>query len=139
MIERRKEKRTDFVIKITDYFDLLTEVKGHFKNREPFILKNVSLGGFSLISTYLPDIGPDELVYMEKEGGMIEFAVQIIHANIVQFKTDRLDVFKPGILYSIGCKIKDLSDVQKEYIKHQIINKSDFMEKKSSFPTDYPE
>ena len=130
MEDRRKNKRYDFEIKATDFFGLKTEVKGHFDNEEPFVLKNVGMGGFNIISNYLPDIGTEEVVYIKNEEKLLDFRAKIIYANIIRFTTDKEEIFKPGILYSIGCQIKNLNDDQKEYIRFLIQKKSDFFDKK---------
>jgi hypothetical protein len=47
MEDERKNERFDPAIPINGFFELTQVVTGEFRNREEFLMKNISLGGAS--------------------------------------------------------------------------------------------
>jgi hypothetical protein len=48
MEDERKNERFDPAIPINGFFELTQVVTGEFRNREEFLMKNISLGGLPL-------------------------------------------------------------------------------------------
>jgi hypothetical protein len=118
---KRKHERLDPVIPVFGYFELTNEVTGEFRNREEFLIKNISLGGFNLISNYLPAIGNSYQLFINYDQGKHEFAVKIIHSRILRFQDQSESILRPGVIYSTGCEIVYENDDQKTLVL-KIIN-----------------
>jgi hypothetical protein len=122
METKRKFERLDPVIPIFGYFELINEVTGEFRNREEFLIKNISLGGFNLISNYPPTIGNSYQIFINYGQGKHEFTVKIVHSRILRFQDQPESVFKSGVVYSTGCEIADENAVQKNLVLEIIKN-----------------
>ena len=116
METQRKFERLDPAIPIFGYFELTNEVTGEFRNREEFLIKNISLGGFNLISNYPPTIGNSYQIFINYGKEKHEFAVKIIHSRILRFQGQPESVFKTGVVYSTGCEIAYENDAQKNLV-----------------------
>jgi hypothetical protein len=86
MEQKRKYDRFDPAIQIKGYFELTKEVTGEFRNREEFLIKNISLGGFNLISNYTPAIGNSYQIFINYGRQKHEFMVNIIYSRILRFQ-----------------------------------------------------
>ncbi|MEI6614148.1 MAG: hypothetical protein WCL37_04565, partial [Chrysiogenales bacterium] len=80
----RKFDRFDPTIPIFGYFELTNEVTGEFRNREEFLIKNISVGGFNLISNYPPAIGNLYQIFVNYGQEKHEFKVKIVHSRILR-------------------------------------------------------
>lgn len=122
MEKERRHIRFDPDIQIVGYFELCNEVTGQFQNREEFIIKNISLGGFNLISNFPPAIENKYKIFINYDKQKHDYQIKVIHSRILRFQ-DQLDgVLKPGIVYSTGCIILDETEPQKELVLEIIKN-----------------
>jgi putative PIN family toxin of toxin-antitoxin system len=128
--EKRKHRRFNFKDDVLGYFQLKADIEGSFKNYEKFLLYNISLGGFNLLSNYSPEIGSKYLVQIEIEEKRVPFEVEIVHTQVSKMIESSETIFKPGTIYSIGCKIIFLNDEQKDNILFLIRNKCAYVEPK---------
>ena len=128
--EKRKHRRYNFKEDVLGFFQLQDDVSGSFKNFEKFLVHNISLGGFNLLSNYSPDIGSTYPISVEKEKGKIQFDIQVVYTRIHKMTNQKEKIFNPGTIYSIGCKIGFLDEEQKEYIIFLIRNKCAYVEPK---------
>jgi hypothetical protein len=122
MEAERKFARFDPAISIFGYFELTNEVTGEFRNREEFLIKNISVGGFSLISNYPPAIGNPYQIFINYGREKIEFKIKIIHSRILRFQDQPESVLKTGVVYATGCEIADENEVQKNLVLEIIKN-----------------
>jgi hypothetical protein len=122
MEQKRNYDRFDPAIQINGYFELTKEVTGEFRNREEFLIKNISLGGFNLISNYPPAIGNPYQIFINYGRQKHEFMVNIIHSRILHFQDQPESIFKTGVVYSTGCEIVFENDTQKNLIREIIEN-----------------
>jgi hypothetical protein len=113
---QRAFERSHPVVPIYGYFELIREVTGEFRNREEFFIKNISLGGFNLISNYPPVIGDPYQIFINYGREKHEFRVKVIHSRILRFQTLPESVLKPGIVYSTGCEIGFENAAQKNLV-----------------------
>jgi hypothetical protein len=118
----RKHERFDPAIPIFGYFELINEVTGEFRNREEFLIKNISTGGFNLISNYPPAIGNPYQIFVNYGREKHEFKVKIVHSRILRFQDKPEGVLKPGVVYSTGCEIAEENEVQKNLVLEIIKN-----------------
>ena len=128
--EKRKHRRFDFKDDVLGYFQLKSDIEGSFKNYEKFLLHNISLGGFNLLSNYTPEIGSKYIVQIEIEGKRVPFEVEVIHTQVFKMIESSETILNPGTIYSIGCKIVFLDDDQKDNILFLIRNKCAYVEPK---------
>jgi hypothetical protein len=119
---KRKHDRFDPAIPIFGYFELTNEVTGEFRNREEFLIKNISVGGFNLISNYPPAIGNPYQIFIKYALEKHEFRVQIVHSRILRFQDQSESVLKPGVVYATGCEIVYESELQKNLVLEIIKN-----------------
>jgi len=119
---QRKHERFDPVVPIFGYFELTNEVTGEFRNREEFLLKNISLGGFNLISNYPPAIGIPYQIFVNYGREKHEFKVSIVHSRILRFQALPESILKPGVVYATGCEIVYESELQKTLVLEIIKN-----------------
>jgi hypothetical protein len=119
---KRKHERFVSVTPIFGYFALTKEVTGEFRNREEFFLKNISLGGFNLISNYPPLIGNPYQIFINYGREKHEFKVNVVHSRILRFQDQPESVLKPGLVYSTGCEIVYEEAVQKTLVLEIIKN-----------------
>jgi hypothetical protein len=119
---KRKHDRFDPTIPIFGYFELTNEVTGEFRNREEFLVKNISVGGFNLISNYPPAIGNPYQIFIHYGKEKHEYRVQIVHSRILRFQDQPEGVLKPGIVYATGCEIAYESEPQKTLVLEIIKN-----------------
>lgn len=122
MDKERQHIRFDPTVQIVGYFELTNEVTGEFQNREEFILKNISLGGFNLISNYPPAIENKYNIFINYDKHKHEYKVKVIHSRILRFQDQHDSVLKPGIVYSSGCEIYYENDQQKDLVLEIIKN-----------------
>lgn len=126
MEQKRKYERFDPAIQINGYFELNKEVRGEFRNREEFLIKNISLNGFNLISNYAPAIGNPYQIFINYGQQKHEFMVNILHSRILRFQDQPEGIFNPGVVYSTGCEIVSENDPQKNLIREIIKNDCSF-------------
>lgn len=122
MEQKRKYERFDPAIQINGYFELTKEVTGEFRNREEFLIKNISSKGFNLISNYPPAIGNPYQIFINYGQQKHEFMVNILHSRILRFQDQPEGIFKTGVVYSTGCEIVSENDPQKNLIREIIKN-----------------
>jgi len=122
MEENRKYERFDPAIPIFGYFELTNEVTGEFRNHEEFVVKNISMGGFNLVSNYPPAIGNPYRIFINYDRGKHEFGIKIVHSRILRFQDQPKSVLKPGIVYASGCEIAYENEVQKTLVLNIIKN-----------------
>jgi hypothetical protein len=122
MDKERQHTRFDPAVQIVGYFELTNKVTGEFQNREAFIIKNIALGGFNLISNYPPAIENKYDIFIKYGDQKHEYKVKIIHSRILRFQDQPDSVLKAGIVYSTGCEIYFETDQQKDLILEIIKN-----------------
>ncbi len=122
MEENRKYQRFDPAVAIAGYFELSCELTGEFRNHEEFLVKNISLGGFYLLSNYPPAIGDPYQIFVNYGREKYEFRVHIVHSRILRFQEQPESVFKPGIVYASGCEIVYENEVQETWVREIIKN-----------------
>ncbi len=119
-MQKRRFERFDPAVPIFGYFELTHEVTGEFRNREEFLIKNISMGGFNLISNYPPIIGDPYQIFINYGKEKHEFRVKIVHSRILRFQSQPEGVFKPGVVYSTGCEI-DYENLEQKNLVLEII------------------
>lgn len=122
MDKERQHIRFDPAVQIVGYFELINEVTGEFQNHEAFIIKNISLGGFNLISNYPPAIENKYHIFIKYGNEKHEYKVKVIHSRILRFQDQPEGILKPGIVYSTGCVILDETELQKDLVLEIIKN-----------------
>jgi hypothetical protein len=122
MDKERQNIRFDPAVQIVGYFELCNEVTGEFQNHEEFIIKNISLGGFNLISNFPPAIENKYKIFIHYDNGKHDYEIKVIHSRILRFQDNADGVLKPGIVYSTGCLILDETDQQKDLVLEIIKN-----------------
>jgi len=118
----RKFERFDPTTPIFGYFELTREVTGEFRNREEFLIKNISLGGFNLISNYPPAIGNPYQIFINYGQEKHEFQIKVVHSRILRFQEKPESVLRSGVVYSSGCEIAYENEVQKSLVLEIIKN-----------------
>ena len=122
METNRNFDRFNPTVPIFGYFELTNEVTGEFRNREEFLIKNISVGGFNLISNYPPAIGNLYQVFVNYGQEKREFKVKIVHSRILRFQDQPESVLKPGVVYATGCEINYENALQKTLVLEIIKN-----------------
>jgi hypothetical protein len=122
MEAERKFVRFDPAIPIFGYFELTNEVTGEFRNREEFLIKNISVGGLNLISNYPPAIGNLYQIFINYGREKTEFKVKIVHSRILRFQDQPESVLKTGVVYATGCETAYENDLQKSLVQEIIKN-----------------
>lgn len=115
-MEARTFERFDPESPIFGHFELANEVTGEFLNREQFQIKDISMGGMNVMSNYPPLIGNSYTVLIHYGGEKHPFTVMIAHSRIVRFQARPEGVFKPGAVYSSGCRIQFAEEWQKKLV-----------------------
>jgi hypothetical protein len=115
-METRLLERFDPTASIFGYFELTNEVTGEFRNREEFLVKNISMGGINLISNYPPAIGNSYQIFIHYGRETYEFAVTIVHSRILRFQDQPQSVLRPGVVYATGCAIAFENEAQKNLV-----------------------
>jgi hypothetical protein len=123
MFKKREHLRFDTVSEVSGHFGCINELTGGFPSNEGFIVKNISLGGFNLISNYQPAIDTDYQIFVNYQEKKFAFAVKVVYAQVFRFQTDADCVLKPGIVFSIGCQIHFNNEAQKNLLMDIIRNK----------------
>ena len=118
----RKFERFDPATPIFGYFELTKEVTGEFRNREEFLIKNISVGGFNLISNYPPAIGNPYQIFINYGQEKHEFQIKVVHSRILRFQGQPESVLRPGVVYSSGCEIAYDNELQKSLVLEIIKN-----------------
>jgi hypothetical protein len=122
MGNEKKTERLDPAIPINGFFELTQVVTGEFRNREEFLMKNISLGGFHLMSNYPPAIGNPYQIFVNYGEGRQEFRVRIVHSCIQRLQSLPESVLRAGVVYAIGCEIAFENDEQKNLVLNIIKN-----------------
>ncbi len=120
MSERRKNGRFAVPKEMTGFFQPKDSAKCQKKKVAPFAIKDIGYGGTNLISNFLPDIGCRYTLNITGKKGELALPVQVIYSNIFDFITEVDGIFRPGIVYSIGCRMMDTDSEQKSLIKYFI-------------------
>jgi hypothetical protein len=107
---------------IFGHFELAHEVTGEFQNREVFLIKNISMGGFSLLSNYPPFIGNDYPIQVVYEGQKHSFSIRVVHSRVFRFQGQPEGIFRVGLVYACGCQIHFQNDAQKSLVLRIIQN-----------------
>ncbi|HEX7503117.1 MAG TPA: hypothetical protein VF451_06825 [Acidobacteriota bacterium] len=115
-METRLLERFDPTASIFGYFELTNEVTGEFRNREEFLIKNISLSGLNVISNYRPAIGDSYQIFIHYGREIHEFAVKIVHSRILRFQDQPQSVLQPGVVYATGCAIAYENEAQKNLV-----------------------
>ena len=104
----RKFERFDPAIPIIGYFELTKEVTGEFRNREEFLIKNISLGGFNLISNYPPAIGNPYQIFINYGEEKHEFKIKIVHSRILRFqdKPESVSQLRRGVFHRLRDRLR---------------------------------
>jgi hypothetical protein len=122
MIKQRRHIRFDTISDVVGYFGSAKEVTGEFPNRGSFMVKNISLGGFNLISNFQPTVGDSYQVLINYNDAKYEFVVNIIFSNILRFQMEPAGILDPGVVFSVGCEIHYHNEAQKNLIMEMIKN-----------------
>jgi hypothetical protein len=122
MEENRKCERFNPVVSIPGYFELTSELTGEFRNHEEFLVKNISMGGFNLVSNYPPLIGNPYQTFVNYGREKHEFRCTIVHSRILCFQEQPESVLRPGSVYASGCEIAYENEVQKILVRDIIKN-----------------
>lgn len=120
MSERRKNGRFALPKDMTGFFQYQESNQYCDLDVASFVIKDIGYGGANLISNFLPDIGREYTLTIAGRRGDISLPVQVVYSNIFDFLTDEDGIFRPGIVYSIGCRIMDMDEKQKSLIKYFI-------------------
>jgi hypothetical protein len=126
MEPQRASARFDPAPPIFGYFELTNEVTGEFRNREEFLIKNISVGGFNLVSNYTPAISNSYQIFICYGREKHEFSVKIVHSRILRFQEHPEGVLRSGVVYSTGCEITSENDDQKNLVLQIIKNDCGF-------------
>lgn len=105
MIEQRKNERYDPITNIVGYFELKKELTGQFRNFEEFIVKNISVSGYNLLTNYSLGIGQNYSISVNYGTKKYEFAIAVIHSRISHTLESPHSVLRPGVVYTIGCEV----------------------------------
>ena len=134
MFKERAHIRFDTVDEVSGYFGCINDLTGGFADNERFMVKNISLGGFNLISNYQPAIDNDYQIFINYQEKKFAFAVKVVYTRVFRFQTDLESILKPGIVFSIGCQIQFENDSQKNLLMDIIRNKCGYqgLEKSSA-------
>ncbi len=122
MDERRQHDRLEPETEITGCFELKSEITGEFRNYAEFVIKNISVQGFNCLSNFSPHIGRPSQALINYHEEKHDFEVKIIHSHIFKFLDRQDGIFRPGVLYSIGCEFIYGSAAQKKLIREIIKN-----------------
>lgn len=120
MQENRQHERFEPAIPIPGFYELNGEVLGEFRNREAFRVRNISLGGFNLVSNHAPAIGEPCPIVVHYGEASHEFDVRIVHSRILRFQAAAEGILRAGIVYATGCEILHGNEGQEALIQ-QII------------------
>ena len=105
MEQKRKYERFDPAIQINGYFELNKEVTGEFRNREEFLIKNISSKGFNLISNYPPAIGDPTRFLSITDGKSTNLRSISSIPTFSVFKTNRKVSLKPALCIPPAAKL----------------------------------
>ncbi len=105
MDDNRQAPRFDTTSDIVGRFEIEREVQGQFRNLEAFVIKNISVGGFCLLSNHAPTIGQVHQITIQYENKIYDFGIKVLHSSIHEFLSWGNDVMKAGIVYALGCKV----------------------------------
>ncbi|MBU4268718.1 MAG: hypothetical protein KJ808_07735 [Acidobacteria bacterium] len=113
MDEKRHSLRFDTASYIAGKFEIEREVKGQFRNFQPFIIKNISIGGFNLLSNFSPAVGQCLQISIPYEKKNYNFEIMVVHSRIYKFTPKAGSVLKADIIYSLGCEVTKFNESQK--------------------------
>jgi hypothetical protein len=131
MIEQRRHERFDPVTNIVGYFELTKELTGQFRNFEEFVVKNISVSGYNLLSNYSPSIGQNYQIFINYGNKKHEFEIKIIHSRISRILEAPQSVFRSGVVYAIGCEVVIDRALQKNLAMEIIKNDCEHNQTKS--------
>jgi|GEM_PF-513326 len=120
--EKRLYNRFDPAIEISGFFELSTEVRGEFRNREEFIIKDISVGGFNLVSSFSPVINAEHSIVIHYRDNSHIFTIRIAFIHIQEFLVESKGILRSGPVFSIGCEIKYDNEQQREMVVDIIKN-----------------
>lgn len=106
MKQRRKSPR----------FCLQNRLVGEFRNHDKFVVKDINFEGLKIVSNFAPSIGASYLLCLNDNQHIQEIEAQVLETQLIDFNSDKGEIFPAGALFSIRCKIESLDDEQRKFI-----------------------
>ena len=98
-------------------FDVLNEVRGSFSTHEGLYVKNMSMNGLSVLSSFKPVIGRSYLVQLKSSGSTRQsFKIQVVRAEVFKFNSEESKMLPQRIIFSSGAVFLDMTDERRNFI-----------------------
>lgn len=98
-------------------FDVLNEVRGSFSTHEGLYVKNMSMNGLNVLSSFKPAIGGSYLIQLKSSSSARQnFKIQVVRAEVFKFNSEESKVLPYRIIFSSGAVFLDLTDERRNFI-----------------------
>ena len=98
-------------------FDVLNEVRGSFSSHDGLYVKNMSMNGLNVLSSFKPAVGGSYLIQLKGSNGARQnFKIQVVRAEVFKFNSEESQVLPYRIIFSSGAVFLDLTDDRRNFL-----------------------
>ena len=98
-------------------FDVFHEVLGSFSDHENLYVKNMSMNGLNVLSSFKPIVGSSYLIHLNSSSNRKQsFKIQVVRAEVYNFNSAELKVLPQRIVFSSGAVFLDLTDDRRNFL-----------------------
>ncbi len=106
MVERRENYR----------FDVYNEVRGSFFSREGLMVKDMSMNGLNILSTFQPKVGSAYLINLRNNGLHQSFRIKVVRSEVFFPAAANEAVRANEIVFTSGAVFFELNDHRRNFI-----------------------
>jgi hypothetical protein len=98
-------------------FDVFHEVFGSFSAHEAIYVKNMSMNGLNVLSSFKPVVGNSYLIHLNSSSNRKQsFKIQVVRAEVQSFNSAELKVLPQRIVFSSGAIFLDMTDDRRNFL-----------------------
>ena len=98
-------------------FDVFHEVLGSFSDLENLYVKNMSMNGLNVLSSFKPVVGSSYLIHLNSSSNRKQsFKIQVVRAEVHNFNSAELKALPRRIVFSSGAVFLDMTDDRRNFL-----------------------
>jgi hypothetical protein len=98
-------------------FDVFYKVLGSFSTHENLYVKNMSMNGLNVLSSFKPVVGSSYLIHLNGGSNRNQsFKIQVVRAEVHSFNSTELKVLPQRIVFSSGAIFLDMTDDRRNFL-----------------------
>jgi len=98
-------------------FDVFHEVLGSFSDLENLYVKNMSMNGLNVLSSFKPVVGSSYLIHLNSSSNRKQsFKIQVVRAEVHNFNSAELKALPRQIVFSSGAVFLDMTDDRRNFL-----------------------